>query len=202
MTLKEWVSKNLGKYVQFNKTTTHQCTDLAKSYLVEVFNFYKRYPALEKSWAWGDARQWYEGYSYHKELTENFRRIQNTPTFVPIEGDICVFTENNKYGHICVAYNNNSTTRKMYTIDQNFPTGSKVKYCTHYYTSEGFLGVLRPDRFVRADVNIRSKPSTSGKILGEKKAGEKVYIQALDSSNKWARIGKDEWISYKFIKEL
>ena len=203
MTFKEWISKHLGKYVRYNKTTKgYQCVDLVKSYLVEVFDFYKEYPSLEKAWAWGDARQWYEYFSSRKPLTENFRRLANTPTFVPIEGDICVFTEHNDEGHICIAYNNNSTTSKIYTIDQNFPKGSKVKYCVHRYTTEGFLGVLRPYRYVKADANIRNKPSMSGKILGELKAGKRVFIHDLDSSKKWARIGKDTWISYKFIKEL
>lgn len=203
MTLSKWVSKVLGKYVKYNKTTKgYQCVDLAKSYCVDVFDFFKRYPNLQKSWAWGDARSWYEKYGYHKELTDNFKRIVNTSSFVPIEGDICVFTEFNDMGHICVAYNNKSTTSKIYTIDQNYPTGSKVKYCIHRYTQEGFLGVLRPYRYIRADVNIRERPSMSGKIVGEKKAGERVKIIELDSTKKWAKIDKDKWISYSYVKEV
>ena len=203
MTLSKWVKTHLGRYVKYNKYTSgYQCVDLAKSYCVEVFDFFERYPELEKSWAWGDARKWYENYSYHRELTSNFVRMQNTPTFVPIEGDICIFTEKTKYGHICVAYNNTSTTKKIYTIDQNYPTGSKVKYCTHRYESEGFLGVLRPYRRVKADVNVRAKPSMSGAIIGEKKFGTVVTIYELDSTKKWARIGKGEWISYSYIEEV
>lgn len=205
MTLNKWVKTHLGKYVKYNKYTSgYQCVDLAKSYCVEVFDFFKRYPELEKSWAWGDARKWYENYSYHRELTENFTRISNSPSFIPIAGDICIFTEHNKQGHICVAYDNKSTTSKIYTIDQNYnPAGSKVKYCTHRYGSEGFLGVLRPkDRKVWGDVNVRSKPSMSADIIGEIRAGDTVNIIELDSTKKWARIGKSQWISYKFINEV
>lgn len=204
MTLNKWIKKVLGKYVKYNKTTPgYQCVDLAKSYLVDVFAFYEKYPSLKANWAWGNARDWYEDYDKHKELVLNFTRMPNTPVFTPIEGDILVFTEKTKYGHICVAYNNKSTTKKIYSIDQNYPTGSKVKYCTHKYTSEGFLGVLRPKhRKVSADVNIRKKPSMSGEIIGEKKQGESVFIYELDSTCKWARIGKGEWISYKYIREL
>ena len=204
MTFKKWISKVLGKNVQYNLTTKskYQCVDLEKSMLVEVYDFFQRYPYLQKSWAWGNARQYYEGFYTHKELTENFKRIANSPSFVPMEGDSCVFTEHNDEGHICVAYNNDSTTRKIYTIDQNFPKGSRVKYCTHRYDTEGFLGVFRPYRFVRADVNIRNRPSMSGKIIGEKKAGERIFIHELDSSKKWARIGDKEWVSYNFIKEI
>lgn len=202
MTLNKWVSKVLGKYVKYNKTTKgYQCVDLAKSYLVDVFEFYSRYPSLKSSWAWGDARDWYEQFKSHKELTENFTRIANNSVFIPIEGDICVFTENTKYGHICVAYNNKSTTRKIYSIDQNYPTGSKVKYCIHRYASEGFLGVLRPYRYIKADVNIRNKPSMSAKIIGEYKKGIKISIIELDSTKKWAKT-KDGWISYNYVKEV
>lgn len=203
MTFKKWISKVLGKFVRYNKTTKgYQCVDLAKSYLVDVYDFYKRYPQLENSWAWGDARSWYERYAYHKELTANFERIANTPTFVPIEGDMCVFTEHNDEGHICVAYNNNSTTSKMYTIDQNYnPAGSRVKYCTHRYVSEGFLGVLRPYRIIKDDVNIRSKPSTSGNIIGELKKGQKISIENLDASKKWAKV-KEGWIFYSYVNKI
>ena len=161
-----------------------------------------KYPYLEANWAWGEARDWYEYYSSHKELVANFKGMANTPTFVPIEGDLCVWTEGNRYGHITIAYNNKSTVKKIYSLDQNYPKGSKVKYCTHTYTSEGFLGVIRPYRYVKDDVNIREKPSMSGKILGEKKTGDRVFIFELDSTGKWARIGTNEWCSYKFIREV
>lgn len=204
MTLNKWVKKVLGKYIKYNKTTSgYQCVDLAKSYLVEVFDFYKKYPYLQANWAWGNARDYYEYYSSHKELVSNFKKIPNSPTFTPIEGDILVFTEFNQEGHICIAYNNKSTTNKIYSIDQNWLKGSKTKYCTHHYTTEGFLGVLRPkDRYIKADVNIRNKPSMSGKIIGEIPEGQKVFIYELDYTNKWARIGKDEWISYAYVREV
>ena len=149
MTLSKFVKKHLGKYIKYNKWTDgYQCVDVIKGYLVEVFDFYKKYPHLEKSWAWGDARNWYEEYSSHPELTENFRKIANTPTFTPIAGDILFWTEGHKFGHTALAYNNDSTTSKIYSLDQNYPKGSKCKYCTHRYASEGFLGVLRTKKRV------------------------------------------------------
>lgn len=204
MTLNKWIKKVLGKYVRRNLSTSgYQCVDLAKDYMVSCFYFFEKYPYLEKSWAWGDAKKYYEDFSSHKELVENFKRMPNTPSFTPIEGDICVFTEGTKYGHICIAYNNKSTTSKIYTIDQNFPTGSKVKYCTHRYTSEGFLGVLRPkNRIVSVNLNVRSQPSMSGKIIGVLQPGTKVFIDHLDSTGKWANIAKGQWVSYQYIKEI
>ena len=201
MTLNKWISKHLGKYVQYNKYTKspHQCVDEAKSVCAEVLGFYKRFPKLQEYWNFGCARAWYEGYYSHSELLESCDRIANTPTFTPIEGDFCVFTENNPDGHICVAYNNNSTTSKIYTIDQNFPKGSKVRYCTHRYTTEGFLGVLRPFRIITNDVNIRYKPSMSARIIGEYKKNTIVKIIELDSTKKWAKT-KDGWISYNFTR--
>ncbi|MBR0113417.1 MAG: CHAP domain-containing protein [Clostridia bacterium] len=204
MTIDKWIKSVLGKYVKYNKSTKgYQCVDLAKSYLVDCFKFFHCFPSLEANWAWGNARDWYENYADHKELVKYFKRISNTPSFVPIKGDILVFTENNKYGHICIAYNDQSTTKKIYSIDQNYPTGSKVKYCTHYYTSEGFLGVLRPrDRIVSAPLNVRSEPSMDGKILRVLNEGDKVFINNLDSTKKWARIGRGEWVSYRYIEEI
>lgn len=204
MTLNEWVKSVIGKYIKRNRSTKgYQCVDLAKDYLVCVFDFFKKYPYLESNWAWGNARDYYEYYSSHKELVTDFVRMPNTPTFIPIAGDILVFTEHNKEGHICIAYNDKSTTKKIYSIDQNYPTGSKVKYCTHKYDSEGFLGVLRPrNRYVSVNLNVRKAPSMKGKILYVLKPDSKVFIHELDSTKKWARIGKNEWVSYQYIKQI
>lgn len=32
-----------------------------------------------------------------------FTRLANTPTFIPMQGDICVWTMGNKNGHIAIA---------------------------------------------------------------------------------------------------
>lgn len=206
LTFNQWKKEHIGKYVKYNKSTKgHQCVDEIKSILVECkhYDFYTKYPSLKTYWSFGNARQWYENFNSYKELKENFNRIANTKTFVPIENDILVFTEYNDFGHICVAYDNNSTTSKMYSIDQNYnPSGSPVKYCTHKYVSEGFLGVLRPIRTIRADVNIRNSPTTkNSKVIGEYKKGTKISILQLDSTKKWAKT-KDGWISYNFIEEI
>lgn len=206
ITFNQWKKEHIGKYVRYNKSTSgYQCVDEAKSILVEVktYDFYGKYPSLKNYWSFGNARQWYENFYSYKELTENFTRIANSKTFVPMENDFLVFTENNKYGHICVAYDNNSTTSKMYSIDQNYnPEGSPVKYCTHKYTSEGFLGVLRPIRTIKSDVNIRNTPSTkNSKVIGEYKKGTRISILELDSTKKWAKT-KDGWISYNYVEEI
>lgn len=208
VTFKTWRLNHLGKYVRYNKTTCgYQCVDEIKSILVECkhYDFYKKYPALKNYWSFGNARQWYENFYNYKELTQNFKRVANTKKFVPIEYDILVFTENNQFGHICSAYNNDSTTSKIYSIDQNYPTGSPVNYCKHKYVSEGFLGVLRPYRYIRADVNVRNAPSVKkGKVVGELKKGERIFVYELSSDKKWAKVSSnsDMWISYNYVDEI
>lgn len=208
MTFKTWRLNHLGEYVRYNKSTSgYQCVDEIKSVLVEVdhYKFYEKYPELKKYWSFGNARDWYENFYSHKELTQNFKRIENTKKFVPIENDILVFTENNAFGHICIAYDNSSTTSKIYSIDQNYPKGKPVGYCKHTYTKERFLGVLRPYRIIRADVNIRNAPSTKkGKVIGEFHKGERIFVYELSGDKKWAKVSptSDMWISYNYVDEI
>jgi hypothetical protein len=205
MKFNAWLNSHLGANVRYNKSTSgYQCVDLIKSLLVEVdtFKFYDKYPTLQNSWAWGNARDFYEGFKNHKELTSHFKRIPNTPSFKPIEYDICIFTEGNKLGHICVAYDNSSTTKRIYSADQNYPTGSKVHKTSHTYDSEGFLGVLRPTRTIKADVNVRVGPGTNYACTGEIKKGSKVDIIDISLNGKWANLGDNRWISYNYVEAL
>ena len=108
----------------------------------------------------------------------------------PIEGDILVFVDKK-----CIAYNNLSNDNKIYSLEC---VDGKVKYCTNRY--KGLKYLLRAKRCMRESTDIYSKPSMSAHISG--KTNDEILILELDYSKKWARIGKNEWVSYSQIKKL
>ena len=170
-----------------------QCVDLIKLYLRECFNI--------KAGAWGNARDYYECFNSpswggYKQMNAAFTRIKNTPAFIPMRADICIWTMNNKNGHIAIA-EGTGNTQTFYTYDQNWG-GKAMKKVKHNYTT--FLGVLRPKRTIKADVNIRSGPGISFKVLGEKKTGEKVTI--YETNGNWGRIGDGRWIHMNYVLPL
>ena len=81
-------------------------------------------------------------------MNEAFEIIPNTPDFIPVKGDICVFGEyfskNHNNGHIGIA-TDKCTVNKLYIYDQNSKgKNDPMKISTYGYTSKNFLGVLRP----------------------------------------------------------
>lgn len=136
MTFDQFIKKHLGKAMDYDGVSGVQCVDLAKYYLDEVFGI--------KAGAWGDARAYYENYSAHSELTNNFTRIANSASFVPKKGDITVWgkdvSSSYNCGHIAIAKGVGDTS-SFYTYDQNW-NGKECHEVKHTYTA--FLGVLRP----------------------------------------------------------
>lgn len=202
MTFNTFINTYLGKATQYDYqdgVKTVQCVDLAKMYCDYCLGINRGYGKQHKLWAWGNARDWYESFNSHEALTAKTIRIKNTSSFVPIRGDIFVWTMNTKEGHIAIC-DGVGGTKEFYTYDQNWG-GKEMKRCRHDYKTA--LGVIRPKREVKSAVNVRNKPSLSGsKILGELKKGTIVDVYELSSDKKWARIGKDRWISYNYLYEL
>lgn len=137
ITYEKFISNHNGKAVDYDDVAGVQCVDLAKCYLKEVFGIY--------AGAWGDAHDYYDNFTAHKELTENFTRIANTPDFVPQKGDIAVWKSSlssGGWGHIAICTGEGNMSY-FYSYDQNW-TG-KHDPCTkvkHSYNH--FAGVLRP----------------------------------------------------------
>ena len=132
MNYNEFINTYNGKGFDYDGVAGVQCVDLAKMYLDKVFGI--------KAGAWGNAKDYYEGYN-NLPLKNSFDRIANSPTFVPQKGDIVVWGAGlgNKYGHIAVA-TGEGNTNEFYSYDLNW--GSKVVHkVLHNY--RGFLGVLR-----------------------------------------------------------
>ncbi len=156
ITFNKFIDKYLGKATDIDGTAGVQCVDLAKMYLKEVLGITPK--------AIGNAHAYFDNFKMHSFLYENFKRISNTPDFVPLKGDICVWSKSlNGYGHISIA-TGEGNTKKFYTYDQNWG-GKACKKVEHNY--KYFLGVLRP--------NDRSAiGSTPGNLYYSRYTGESV----------------------------
>lgn len=83
MNYNQFISKHLGKAMDYDGAAGVQCVDLIKFYLDEVFGI--------KPGKWGNAKDYYEDFTTHVELTSNFTRIANSASFIPKKGDIVVW---------------------------------------------------------------------------------------------------------------
>lgn len=134
MTLDEFVSTYLGTKVDYDGEFGGQCVDLFRQYVKDVLVIVPQTPALRGAYnIWS---------AYPKDY---FTKIENTPTGVPQKGDIVIWSNKagGGFGHvaICLEGNINSFT----SLDQNWPTISKVTKTSHNYNH--VLGWLR-QRFV------------------------------------------------------
>jgi hypothetical protein len=160
MTLQQWFDKVGGKYIDFDGIYGAQCVDLVKSYFVDVIGI----PAIRNN-----AIDYWTNYP-----TAQFTRITNTPSFVPIKGDIMIWGKGvGTYGHIAIIVDANVNTFR--SLDQNWPysngtTPSKV--ITHNYSS--VLGVLRPKKDVNFDQANAAAQAEADRIAREKAAIEKA----------------------------
>jgi hypothetical protein len=137
MTAKQWLDAVNGKYIDYDGIYGAQCVDLIKKYFPEVIGI----PAIRNN-----AVDYWTNYP-----TGSFTRITNTPSFIPIRGDIMIWgTGVGTYGHIAIIDTANVNT--FVSLDQNWPYSNgttPAKYITHNYKS--VLGVLRPKKDVNFD---------------------------------------------------
>jgi len=140
MNFDTWVKNNSGKKIDADKVYDVQCVDLIKHYCVNVIGINKAYTD-----AWGNAVEWYTNFNSKSWLTSNFIRIANTPSFVPLKGDIAVFKTKSKNGHIAVC-NGVGDTKTFQAYDENYNgTGAGMTLRIFNYSgTRTLLGVLRP----------------------------------------------------------
>ena len=122
-----------------------QCVDLIKRYLKEVFG-------LNVPNGFGNAIEYYNGYDNKKLLNTNFERIENTPSFIPKQGDIMVWNEKRGKGagHVAIC-TGIGDTKNFYSYDLNWNGSKKVKEVKHDY--KNVLGVLR---YKKKEENFRN----------------------------------------------
>lgn len=224
MSLAEFFKTYLGKSVDYDGASGTQCVDLIKLYLKYVFGIIPR--------AIGNAHAYFDNFTLHGFLNKNFVRIKNSKKFIPMQGDICVWSKKmNKYGHVSIATGKGDTS-DFESFDMNW-NGKAAKFVIHTYNY--FLGVLRPInregidgaklyRVTRA-VNVREGAGTGSRRImydeftpyeqeqvltnGGKAADNDfpkgMLIAVHEKKNGWGKISPTEnkWISLtNFCKEL
>lgn len=129
----KYINTVKGTCIDWDGVFGVQCCDLVNHYIYNMFGLKTAYPANF------NAQQYFTRFSECKMLKDNFVKISNTPTFIPIEGDIAVFKSADNVGHISVC-DGIGTTNYFYSYDQNY-NGKACTRVKHTYTN--FLGVLR-----------------------------------------------------------
>lgn len=166
MTLDAFIKKYLGKATDYDGAYSAQCVDLIKMYLKYVFDITPK--------SIGNAHTYFNDFTLHPFLNKNFVRIKNSPKFIPMKGDICVFgkkfSSSHNCGHIGIA-TENCTLTKVVMYDQNATGNNDAMKVTEWSYSRDFLGVLRPIHREGIDgatlykvtkaVNVRQGPGTA-----------------------------------------
>lgn len=110
MSLDEFITKYNGEYVEVSgPTAPNQCVDLGNAYIREVLNL----PIIE----------WTNAIDFPQRAGDKYDWILNTPTNIPVRGDLVIFY--GVYGHISIFLEGD--VNEFWSFDQNFPQGS---FCT------------------------------------------------------------------------
>lgn len=138
MTHDSFVKKYIGRYIDYDGRYGAQCVDLMRAYSKEVHNMspYIAIPTL------GNAKDIYTRY-----FAGGYKKIPNTPTGVPKQGDIIFFKTSYWFpylygfaGHVAIVESAN--VNSMTVFEQNYPTGHACKLSKHSY--KDCLGWLTP----------------------------------------------------------
>lgn len=135
MTLDQFVTKWTGKSIDFDGVYGPQCMDLMHQYLVEVLGL-----TDGSLLAQPDAKSVYLNFATTKGH-ELFDKIDNTPTGVPLKGDIIFWgTGIGQYGHVAMMVQGDVNSFRSF--DQNW---NSHKYCevVNHPNYVGVLGWLR-----------------------------------------------------------
>jgi hypothetical protein len=128
MIINEFVSRWNGKYCDTDGAYGGQCMDLMHQYCVEILGIQDLsvLAAPSAQLVWNN----FQNVKGH----ELFDKIENTPTGVPQEGDIMLWT-NLPYGHVAIFIEGDANSFKSF--DQNYPTGSPCHIQAHTYANVG-----------------------------------------------------------------
>jgi len=223
MSFDNFVRAYLGKAIDYDGAAGKQCVDLIKLYLKHCFGIL--------AGAWGNAHAYYDYFSIRPELKANFVRIKNSKKFVPIKGDICVWSKNmNKYGHIAIATGEGDTD-SFKSLDMNWGKES-ARYVTHDY--DYFLGVLRPIHRegidgatiykVKKAVNVRDGAGTgcnrvlynqftayeqeqvlaNGGKASDNDFPKGMLVMVYETKGSWCKISdtKNRWVHKNYLAEV
>lgn len=223
MTFDAFVNKYIGRAVDYDGSCGKQCVDLIKLYLKHCFGIL--------AGAWGNAHAYYDYFNIRPELKVNFVRIKNSKKFVPMKGDICVWSKNmNKFGHIAIATGTGNTD-SFKSLDMNWGK-EEARYVTHDY--DYFLGVLRPIHRegidgaklyrVKKAVNVRDGAGTgcnrilynmftayeqeqvlaNGGKASDNDFPKGMLVMVYETKGSWCKISdtKDRWVHKNYLEEV
>jgi len=164
MTIDQFITKYLGKKVDWDGAYGGQCVDLFRQYLNDVLNFPQPRGVV-------GAADFWTNYDSDPNLKNNFQKIANSPTGVPAKGDVMVWNKKagGGFGHIAIFLEGN--VNLFTSLDQNWPTLSKVTKTVHNYTN--VLGWLRPNK-------PENKP-----IGGQMNIDPKLFEELVGKSTKY-----------------
>lgn len=129
MTIKEFFDKWNNVGCDFDGVYGFQCVDVFKQFNKDVVG------GLNVN---GNAIDYWTTYP-----TGFYSKVANTPTGVPIEGDVMIWGKTlGQYGHIAIFHTGNAD--KFVSFDQNYPLGSVCHFQSHDY--KGVLGWLHPNK--------------------------------------------------------
>lgn len=208
----EWLSKNLGKKIDFDKMYGAQCFDWFNRFAVDLFGV-----PTTLLYAHSYAYQLYTNFN----MDDYFTKIANTPSFVPQKGDVCIWDKslNGYAGHVAIA-TGEGNTKEFYVTEQNTDgTGTKpsAKVKRNY---NHFLGVLRPKNqsvfknpaktaigtilvinrtykiTTKSGLKIRSGAGTNYGVVGSAAKGKSYKLTEFKTVGKniWGKISSGHWI--------
>ncbi len=131
--LDKFIAENTGKGIDTDSAYEFQCVDLMHKYIQDVLGILNLRVLAAPA-----ARDIYNNYPniFGHEL---FEKIPNTPTGVPVKGDIVLY-DWPPYGHVDIFIQGDAHSYRSFS--QNWPTGSKSIVVNHP-NYNGVLGWLR-----------------------------------------------------------
>lgn len=144
MSFDDFINKYNGKSIDYDHAFSTQCVDLMNQYVTECLGF-------NLQGLGGDTAY----HIYQNASNPNFTKIGNTPTGVPLKGDIMFFFPNTagqtgSAGHVSIF--ESGDVYKFVSFDQNYPTGTLCHSQNHDY--QAVAGWLHPKTIVVPPVHI------------------------------------------------
>lgn len=134
-----FIKKYNGKYVDYDRHYGAQCVDLFRQYNREVLDLEKQPMGVS------GAKDFWTNYEKDPVLQKNFKKIKNTPLFIPNKGDVMIWSgKYGPYGHIAIVTEAGLMSFKAFS--QNDPAGSRSEIRRYSYNN--VLGVLRPRTYI------------------------------------------------------
>ena len=126
MTVKEFIKWALTNGpLDHDKHYGAQCTDLFRF-------FHDKIVGKPQPKGVVGAKDFWSHYETDPNLNQNYKKIPNTPDYVPQAGDVIIW-RNGKYGHIAIA-TGEGDTKRFKSLDQNWKGKRQIAIVTHTYS--------------------------------------------------------------------